>query len=481
MSILKLIKKHFLNLIIFFSIFFSFPNKIVSAEWLRYINNPIIPDNVDKKELIKNSRSPAIIYENNFFKMWFMNDKNNKFCLDYLVSSDGINWKKPFDEPLICPEPNEAEIMGPNIVKINNIYHLWYGSHLISENTNKIKYAYSENGINWTKYNVPIINPEYWWEMKGVYNPYVVFKDNQYYMFYSGWGNDGLWRIGLATSFDKINWIKNPNPLNISPNILHVGNFNLKFFNNKFHLLYLTGNTTNEEIYELVSNDAINWTCDNNNCLILKKNQNIFPNERIDDSDTVIVLDQILLYFTGIHNGAWKIGLASEREFNGIKKIPLILLPGLMGSWNGKAILHNEEVTVFDWRIPSFVKEYTGIINSLQNLGYQENQDFFVFPYDWRKPVEQTTNDLNSFLQQKVWQQNPDQKINLVGHSLGGLVARIFAQKSKDKVNQIIAVGSPHQGAVQVYKPLAAGEIDRENTFFMASSKTDFNFKQKRS
>jgi hypothetical protein len=142
-----------------------------------------------------------------------------------------------------------------------------------------------------------------------------------------------------------------------------------------------------------------------------------------------------------------------------------------MASWNGKAIIHNQEVSIFDWKIPSFVKEYTGIITSLKNLGYQEDQDFFVFPYDWRKSVEQTTVDLNTFLQQKIWQQNPNQKVNLVGHSLGGLVARIFAQKNKDKVNQIISVGSPHQGAVQVYKPLEAGEIDRENTFLWLAQK----------
>jgi hypothetical protein len=54
---------------------------------------------------------------------------------------------------------------------------------------------------------------------------------------------------------------------------------------------------------------------------------------------------------------------------------------------------------------------------------------------------------------------------------LGGLIARIFTQKNKDKVNQIISVGSPHQGAVQVYKPLEAGEIDRENTFLWLAQK----------
>ena len=467
----KKILKIFFNLVSL-SIFIAFiMTKKVMAEWKRYINNPIIPDNVDKKNLIMNSRSPTLIYENNLLKMWFINYINNKFCLDYIISKDGISWKKPFDNPILLPENDERDMMGPNIIKINNVYNLWYGSYFISEKINKIRYAYSTDGINWEKYSSAILEPKYWWEEKGLYNPYVLFNNNQYYMFYSAWGNDGLWRIGLAKSTDKINWIRLQNPLNISPNILHVGNFSLKFFDNKFHLFYLTGNTINEDIYELTSIDAINWECEKSDCLILRKNQNEFPREKIDDSDTVIINNEVFFYFSGIDNGVWKIGLATKENFNGITKPTIILLPGLMGSWNGKAIIHNDEVSIFDWKIPSFVKEYSGIITSLQNLGYQENQDFFVFPYDWRKPIEKTTNDLNTFLEQKIWQENPDQKVNLIGHSLGGLVSRIFAQKNKEKVNQIISVGSPHQGVIQVYKPLQAGEIDRENTFLWLAQK----------
>ncbi|MGB9707634.1 MAG: lipase family alpha/beta hydrolase, partial [Microgenomates group bacterium] len=131
-------------------------------------------------------------------------------------------------------------------------------------------------------------------------------------------------------------------------------------------------------------------------------------------------------------------------------------------------ILHNQSVGVFDWKLLPFVKEYNGIIGTFKNLGYQENQDFFVFPYDWRKSVEKSSEDLKTFINTKIPQ---DQKVNLIGHSLGGLVARIFTQKYKEKVNKIITVGSPHEGAVQVYKPLSAGEIDRENNFLWLAQK----------
>ncbi|MDO9027379.1 MAG: alpha/beta fold hydrolase, partial [Candidatus Roizmanbacteria bacterium] len=79
--------------------------------------------------------------------------------------------------------------------------------------------------------------------------------------------------------------------------------------------------------------------------------------------------------------------------------------------------------------------------------------------------------NLDTFLQQKIWSINPNQKIDFIGHSLGGLIGRIYTQKNNDKVNKIISVGSPHQGIIQVYKLLEAGEIDRENTFLWLSQK----------
>ncbi|MFN4212530.1 MAG: lipase family alpha/beta hydrolase [Microgenomates group bacterium] len=126
-------------------------------------------------------------------------------------------------------------------------------------------------------------------------------------------------------------------------------------------------------------------------------------------------------------------------------------------------------MSIFDWKLNPFVREYDGIINTVKNLGFVENQDFYVFPYDWRKNLDQSSEDLKNFINSKIPQQ--EKKINLIGHSLGGLLARIFTQKYKERVNKVITVGSPHQGAVQVYKPLSAGEIDRENTFLWLAQK----------
>lgn len=50
-------------------------------------------------------------------------------------------------------------------------------------------------------------------------------------------------------------------------------------------------------------------------------------------------------------------------------------------------------------------------------------------------------------------------------------MAIIFAQNHHSRVAKVIIVGSPHQGLVQVYKPLSACEIDWENTFLWLAKK----------
>ncbi len=125
----------------------------------------------------------------------------------------------------------------------------------------------------------------------------------------------------------------------------------------------------------------------------------------------------------------------------------VIILPGFGGSWDVGAILSNTPGN--NWKVPEFVKEYDGIVNSLKNAGYKENEDLFVFAYDWRKPLDLLADDLNGFLISK----NIDsKKISFVGHSMGGLVARSYLQKYENSnVEKVITVGSPHKGILDAY------------------------------
>ena len=300
-----------------------------------------------------------------------------------------------------------------------------------------------------------------------------MYHNGLYYLFYAGWGKNygNPWRLGLATSADGNIWEKHPNnPLTLSNNLGHVGGFFVEFKDNQFYIYYHTGGSYATSFYYAVSSDGINWSCPENDCLILQNNGD-FESTMIISPHIVRTENNSFLYYTGYNNSQWQIGLATEKPLNltptPSPRIKVVIIPGLFASWNKEAILHNNQVNFDQWKLPSFIHEYDGLINTLKNLGFKKNEDFYIFTYDWRQPLENTVENLNNFLTNIKSTEN----INILGHSLGGLIGRIFTQKYPKKVNQIISVGSPHQGTIQVYKPLSAGEIDRENTFMWLAQK----------
>lgn len=140
---------------------------------------------------------------------------------------------------------------------------------------------------------------------------------------------------------------------------------------------------------------------------------------------------------------------------------PVILLPGLGGSWNHEEIFLGSDQPQSAWYETPFRDDYDGLLQTLQNAGYTLNQDLFVFYYDWLKPIDQSANDLKSFIESKV-NPSPGTKIDLVGHSLGGLVARTYIQRNSGthQVDQLITLGSPHKGAPQIYKAWEGAELN---------------------
>lgn len=134
----------------------------------------------------------------------------------------------------------------------------------------------------------------------------------------------------------------------------------------------------------------------------------------------------------------------------------------MFASWSKDAILENKTVVQGDWKINTIVREYDGIKETLKGMGFVENTSLFIYPYDWRKKLEVAAAELDAYITAKI---PGSTKVDIIGHSLGGLVGRIYAQKyGTTKVDKLITVGSPHQGIPQAYQVFAGGEIDRENS-----------------
>ncbi|MFA5828129.1 MAG: hypothetical protein WC841_02025 [Candidatus Shapirobacteria bacterium] len=136
----------------------------------------------------------------------------------------------------------------------------------------------------------------------------------------------------------------------------------------------------------------------------------------------------------------------------------IIIIPGLGASWNSEAMVYNKTVGNSEWGMTPFVRNYDNLILALKNKGFVENEDLFVWNYDWRRPVSEIVEELNNFIAGKI---SDGEKVDLIGHSLGGLVARIWTQDHRDSLSlgRVISLGSPHFGAVKAYDVWSGAKI----------------------
>ncbi len=131
------------------------------------------------------------------------------------------------------------------------------------------------------------------------------------------------------------------------------------------------------------------------------------------------------------------------------EKNKIILLPGLGASWNTEAITVGSTHVDSKWTMTPFVKNYDKLISAFESNSLVRGQDYYVWNYDWRKPLSQIVADFDTFVTSLNLSEN--EKLNLVGHSLGGLVARLWTQDHGEKVNKTVTLGSPHYGSVKAY------------------------------
>lgn len=141
------------------------------------------------------------------------------------------------------------------------------------------------------------------------------------------------------------------------------------------------------------------------------------------------------------------------------KKKKIFVLPGLGASWNSEAMVYGKQVNNSDWKMTPFVNNYDGVIELMEDNGLKRDEDFYVWNYDWRRSISEIENNFDSFVRSKILSANDE--IYLVGHSLGGVVARLWAQdnKSDERIKQVIDLGSPNLGSLETYSVWNGGEI----------------------
>jgi len=116
---------------------------------------------------------------------------------------------------------------------------------------------------------------------------------------------------------------------------------------------------------------------------------------------------------------------------------------------------------------------YRELIEELRHdLKNKEDQPVPVYPfaYDWRQPLHDTENLLEEFIDEVIgrtkllphyvkagYRDNP--KVNLVGHSMGGLIVAGYIQRHGQNagVGKVVTLGSPFRGSLEAPLKVTTG------------------------
>ena len=148
----------------------------------------------------------SILIENGKFNMWYThynswaninNDYRPTYDIRFAESNNGLDWD--FKEHICINSTHDNEALGaPCVKKIDDTYHMWYGYR---DNFNKgekykMGYASSFDKINWKRQDDinTIQSSEIGWDREMVCYPYILPLKNDTYMFYSGnnYGKEGF-------------------------------------------------------------------------------------------------------------------------------------------------------------------------------------------------------------------------------------------------------------------------------------------------
>ncbi len=352
-------------------------------------------------------------------------------------SSDGYSWQGVETYSFI-----ETDAHDPYILENNGEYVLYFATTPPGDKTRIMSINFDKDLVYDSSTLKEIISPSIDTDKNGASSP-VVYKDNDiYYLFYSGLGNQ--WSIDLSTSIDGISFNKCPFQILSNDTVPK----SIYKFNGYYYLFFHSSNGI-----EYVETDHLG--CDSvwqNRTQVLP--YGYFPSVLKHGND-------LWLYYSTRTSGGWRLNLAISRGETAKK--PTIIIPGMFASWNKNALFYNMNVPQSAWSVNPIVQEYTGITGTLDKLGYISGTDYFVFPYDWRQGIEKTADELDVFINGLDLETAPD----IVGHSLGGLAARIYAQKhGTGKVNKVVTLGSPHSGTTQVYKAVEGGDTDMDDPYW---------------
>jgi predicted GH43/DUF377 family glycosyl hydrolase len=218
------------------------------------------------------------------------------------------------------------ELNGYSNVAINEFLLAFNGTDGAGTNY-RIGIALYRNGFGWTKYddNPVLTYVPGTWEHDNVKDPYLVYVNGVYYLYYTGFSLANCNQIGLATSPDGITWTKyagNPVVTFVDTNNIHrfpvvVYDTNETNINKRWKMWY---KDENSEIGYAYSPDGYTWTKFAGNPVLQKGGGGTWDDNQLAPG-TIYYRESTstwYLYYQGNDGSVWSTGLATFTDPEGV-------------------------------------------------------------------------------------------------------------------------------------------------------------------
>ncbi len=146
--------------------------------------------------------SPAVIYEDGKYKIWYVSNEKDENIILYTESADLIKFSKPRKIKIKYKE-KDLITWHIDVSKINNKYHLLISAYKKDTNPTlrmNLFYCSSNDNNNYSKARI-ILMPrvtEKKFDSKSIYKSSLLYDNNEYYIVYSSISKKNDHRLGIV-------------------------------------------------------------------------------------------------------------------------------------------------------------------------------------------------------------------------------------------------------------------------------------------
>lgn len=173
-----------------------------SGGFRRYAPGPILDRSMLEPHF---TATPCVVIDGSKWKMWYLSctewlkegdSVKHKYHIKYAESDDGVNWKREGIVAIDYANEGEYAISRPSVLRDGDVWRMWYSYRGVSY---RIGYAESFDGIHWKRIDAGVgidVSVE-GWDSEMIEYPFVFDHKGERYMLYNGNGY-GKTGFGLA-------------------------------------------------------------------------------------------------------------------------------------------------------------------------------------------------------------------------------------------------------------------------------------------